>query len=106
MLSSLYQYGSIAYIGGGFGVGIHNILEAATFGMPVIFGTNYKRFKEAVELVNLGAAFSIADVFEFADLFDKLITDEQYLKQTGQHAQQFVSDNKGATQKIMAYLKL
>jgi len=106
MLSSLYQYGSIAYIGGGFGVGIHNILEAATFGMPVIFGTNYKRFKEAVELVKLGAAFSIADVFEFADLFDKLITDEQYLKQTGQHAQQFVSDNKGATQKIMAYLKL
>jgi len=106
MLSSLYQYGSIAYIGGGFGVGIHNILEAATFGMPVIFGTNYKRFKEAVELVKLGAAFSIADVFEFADLFDKLITDEQYLKQTGQRAQQFVSDNKGATQKIMAYLKL
>jgi len=106
MLSSLYQYGSIAYIGGGFGVGIHNILEAATFGMPVIFGTNYKRFKEAVELVKLGAAFSIADVFEFAELFDKLITDEQYLKQTGQHAQQFVSDNKGATQKIMAYLKL
>ncbi len=106
MLSSLYQYGSIAYIGGGFGVGIHNILEAATFGMPIIFGPNYKRFKEAVELIKLGGAFTINDVYEFTEIFEKLIADENYLKQTGEHSQKFVSDNRGATQKIMAYLQL
>ncbi len=106
MLSSLYQYGSIAYIGGGFGVGIHNILEAATFGMPILFGPNYKRFKEAVELIEVGSAFSIHDVFEFTEIFEKLIADEKYLKQTGERSQKFVSDNKGATQKIMDCLQL
>jgi 3-deoxy-D-manno-octulosonic-acid transferase len=61
MLSSLYQYGDIAFIGGGFGAGIHNTLEAAAFGLPVIFGPNYDRFKEAKDLIAIGAGFSISD---------------------------------------------
>src|SRR5690606_8440581 len=61
ILSSVYRYGDIAYIGGGFGVGIHNILEAATFGLPVLFGPNYEKFKEAVDLLEMQGAFAISD---------------------------------------------
>ena len=64
LLSSLYRYGDIAYIGGGFGKGIHNILEAATFGLPVLFGPNYAKFNEAVELIRLGGAVSITGMDE------------------------------------------
>ena len=71
ILSSIYQYGQVAYIGGGFGVGIHNTLEAAAWGMPVVFGPNYKKFKEACELIECGAARSIMTKDEcFAALDD------------------------------------
>src|SRR5690606_33990431 len=72
MLSSLYQYGQIAYIGGGFGVGIHNTLEAAAFGLPVIFGPNYKRFLEAKMLISEKAAFSIKNEEELLEVMTKL----------------------------------
>jgi 3-deoxy-D-manno-octulosonic-acid transferase len=106
MLSSLYQYGHIAYIGGGFGAGIHNVLEAATFGMPTIFGQNYKQFKEAGDLVQIQAAFPISDVFEFKEIIENLINNSDFRKQTALKAKQFVAENRGATEKILGHLKL
>jgi len=76
LLSSLYRYGNLAYIGGGFGVGIHNILEAATFGLPVIFGPNYKRFKEAVDLTFEGGAVSVSNHADLGQALNNLINNE------------------------------
>ncbi len=74
MLSSLYRYGQVAYIGGAFGTGLHNILEAATFGLPVLFGnTSYQRFQEAVDLKKLGGAWAVADSAEFEQKIGELI---------------------------------
>ncbi len=97
LLSSLYQYGDIAYIGGGFGVGIHNILEAATFGQPVIFGPNYKRFKEANDLIFLKGAFSIDNYSALKKVFDLLLNDAKKLKNTSQICTDFIKHNVGAT---------
>jgi len=101
MLSSLYQYADIAYIGGGFGVGIHNTLEAAAFGVPVIFGPNYSKFIEARDLIKLRAGFSIKDERELKDVFKKLISDERELKSTGERSLAFVKDHIGATDVIL-----
>lgn len=101
MLSSLYQYGTIAFIGGGFGKGIHNILEAATFGLPVIFGPNYQKFTEAKELIKLGGAFSINDVSEFEKTMS-LLSDEQVLKTASQISRMYVQGRVGATEKILS----
>ena len=101
MLSSLYQYGTIAFIGGGFGKGIHNILEAATFGLPVIFGPNYHKFVEAKELIKLGGAFSIKDVSEFEKTM-ALLSDEQVLKTASQISKMYVQGRIGATDKILS----
>lgn len=101
MLSSLYQYGEIAYIGGGFGVGIHNTLEAAAFGLPVIFGPNYSRFKEARDLVALKAGYSISNAGQLQEIAKKLITDNEYRHTASIIAKQFVAESKGATEVIM-----
>ncbi|MBL0330549.1 MAG: 3-deoxy-D-manno-octulosonic acid transferase [Bacteroidetes bacterium] len=101
MLSSLYQYGTIAFIGGGFGKGIHNILEAATFGLPIIFGPNYHKFSEAKELLKLGGGFSIKDESEFEKSM-LLLNDEQVLKTASQISKMYVHGNVGATNKILA----
>jgi len=101
MLSSLYQYGTIAFIGGGFGKGIHNILEAATFGLPVIFGPNYKKFTEANELIKFGGAFSIKDVFEFEKTV-QLLSDEQVLKTASMISKMYVKSRVGATDRILS----
>jgi len=101
LLSSLYKYGSIAYIGGGFGVGIHNILEAATFGKPIIFGPKYQKFKEAVDLIKLKGAFSIGDYQEMEKHFDKLLSDKEYLLETSEIAENFVKNNAGAVDLII-----
>ncbi len=104
ILSSVYRYGSYAFIGGGFGVGIHNTLEAAAFGIPVAFGPNYHRFREACDLIAAGAATSI----ESADELDEWITRmEQNLPawESGcELAQSYISQNKGATQKIIDHI--
>ncbi|NTW33084.1 MAG: 3-deoxy-D-manno-octulosonic acid transferase, partial [Bacteroidetes bacterium] len=105
ILSHVYQYGKIAYIGGGFSSSIHNILEAATFGMPVIFGPKYKKFIEAIELIKIGGAFSICNEKEFVDCISKLINNPDLLKKTGQIAQEYVKDNIGATEKILEHIK-
>jgi 3-deoxy-D-manno-octulosonic-acid transferase len=104
MLSSLYQYAGIAYIGGGFGVGIHNTLEAAAFGLPLIFGPNYRKFQEAKDLIELGAAFTIKDGRELTSCFETLKTPEEQNKRGGL-AKDYVSASKGATQSIISYLK-
>ena len=103
MLSSLYQYGHIAYIGGGFGVGIHNTLEAATFGLPVIFGPNYYKFREAKELISEGAAFSIKDQDELKDVMARL-QDPVFRTKSGQTAKKYVKDHTGATEIIFRHI--
>jgi 3-deoxy-D-manno-octulosonic-acid transferase len=101
MLSSLYQYGEIAYIGGGFGAGIHNTLEAAAFGLPVIFGPNYSKFIEAKDLIKIQAGFSVKDEIELKNVFEKLINDETLLKSTGERSIGYVEDHTGATDMIL-----
>ncbi len=104
MLSSLYGYGELAYIGGGFGVGIHNTLEAATYGIPVIFGPNYVRFQEAVDLISVGSGFSVGNAKELQRIVQALSNKE---KRTiaGGNAQKYVQEKAGATQIIMKYLE-
>lgn len=97
LLSSIYPYGQIAYIGGGFGVGIHNTLEAAAFGLPVLFGPNYQRFQEAKDLIEIGAAISISQQEELDRAFAKIKKDPQ----TGILAQKYVQDKTGATGQIL-----
>ncbi len=100
LLSSLYQYGTIAFIGGGFGTGIHNVLEAATFGLPIIFGPNYDKFIEAKELINLGGAFSISSVDEFKKTID-LLQQPGIIKMASFVSKNYVASRVGATDKIL-----
>ena len=104
LLSRLYRYGEIAYIGGGFGAGIHNILEAAAFSRPVIFGPNYSKFNEARELLSLGGAFSIKDEEQLFKLVVRLNEEKALYEQAASTAGTYVSDNKGATTVIVDYM--
>ena len=101
LLSSIYRYGEIAYIGGGFGVGIHNTLEAAVYGIPVIFGPKYQKFMEAVELLEAKGAYSIKDYEELKSLLDRFQTDKDFLDETGKNAGYYVTSKSGAAEKIM-----
>jgi len=101
ILSSLYQYGNVAYIGGGFGVGIHNILEAATFKLPVIFGPNYQKFQEAVDLVAQKGAFPVTDTNELNDALNKLLSDEKARKKASDVCKNYVEKNVGSTKLII-----
>ncbi|QTE34508.2 glycosyltransferase N-terminal domain-containing protein [Mucilaginibacter gossypii] len=104
MLSSLYAYADVAYIGGGFGVGIHNTLEAAAFGLPVIFGPNYQKFNEAKELIAINAGFSISNETELKDIVDTLVNDEAFYNITRKKVFNYVKENVGATEMIMKYI--
>ena len=106
MLSSLYQFADYAYIGGGFGSGIHNILEATVFGVPVFFGPNFKRFKEANDLIKLKGAFSIANATDLSQQFNLLELDESLYAKTKGFNEKYIHDNKGATGLIMEYLRM
>lgn len=101
LLSSIYRYGEIAYVGGGFGVGIHNTLEAAVYGIPVIFGPKYQKFMEASQLLEAKAAYSIKNYEELRALLDKLLADKDFLNETGTNAGNYVINNSGATEKVM-----
>jgi len=103
MLSFLYQYGDIAYIGGGFGAGIHNTLEAAAFGLPVIFGPRYQKFKEAKDLVALQIGFSINDDNGLKTAISFLADDGHY-QQISKKIKEYVREHTGATKTIMDYL--
>ncbi|ASU32136.1 3-deoxy-D-manno-octulosonic acid transferase [Mucilaginibacter xinganensis] len=105
MLSSLYQYGDIAYIGGGFGAGIHNTLEAAAFGLPVIFGPEYSKFKEAHDLIGLQAGFSIASEAELITVTNKLVNDPIFYANAGKALTTYVKKLTGATATIMNFIK-
>lgn len=106
LLSSMYNYGDVAYIGGGFGVGIHNTLEAAVWNMPVIFGPNNKKFQEAQGLLKSGGGFEINTYEDFSGLMSSLMNDETFLKQAGDMAGVFVAHLAGATDKVLASVKL
>ena len=106
LLSSMYNYGDVAYIGGGFGVGIHNTLEAAVWNMPVIFGPNNKKFQEAQGLLKSGGGFEINTYEDFSSLMGSLMNDEAFLKQAGDKAGAFVAHLAGATDKVLASVKL
>ena len=101
LLSSIYRYGNMAYIGGGFGKGIHNILEAAVYGIPVIFGPNHQKFREAHELIAFAGGFAIENEAEFNAIANKLITDKDALEKASQNAKTYVTSNLGATKIIM-----
>lgn len=106
LLSSIYHYATISYVGGGFGVGIHNVLEAAVWDIPVIFGPNNKRFQEAQGLIMAGGGFEINDYQSFRDLMMRFETDEMFLQTSKKHAGEFVKGRAGATEKIMGSLPL
>lgn len=106
ILSSLYKYCSVAYIGGGFGAGIHNTLEAAVFGKPVIFGPNNKRFREAQELKALDAGFQVNGAREFVTVMDKFISNPAYQETAGKNAAGYVSASAGSSQKILSSVSL
>ena len=101
LLSSIYHYGNVAYVGGGFGVGIHNTLEAAVWDVPVFFGPNNQKFQEAQGLKKNGG-FEINNYDEFATQMDRFAADAAYLKAQGEKAGQFVQSLAGATEKVMA----
>jgi 3-deoxy-D-manno-octulosonic-acid transferase len=106
LLSSIYQYADIAYIGGGFGKGIHNILEAAVYGIPVLFGPNHFKFKEAVELIEMGGAFSTSNRQDFTKKVSVLLNEKNTIKETGEIAKNYVSKQTGASEKIIDYITL
>lgn len=100
VLSSLYRYGTIALVGGGFGAGIHNINEAAVYGMPVVFGPRHKKFKEANDLINCGGAFEYHDDSSLAAILDMLLADSAKLELAGNAAKEYISSHLGATDMI------
>ncbi len=103
-LSSLYQYCDVAFIGGGFGKAIHNILEAVTFGKPVIFGPAHDKFKEALDLIRLGGAFAVRNEQDFISIFDKLNSDRALYDHASEICKKYVEENCGATEMIIEKL--
>ena len=102
MLSSAYRYAYLAAIGGGFGKGIHNILEPACWGIPVLFGPNFKKFREAIELINKMGAKSFKSYEEFSLIVDNWLSDEEFYLKSANSAAIYVKQNTGATVKIIA----
>lgn len=105
LLTKIYSYADIAYVGGGFGnPGIHNILEPATFGIPIVIGPNFSHFAEAVEIIDLQAAISITNAAELHQTLRKLLDDLELRKTLGNKSSHYVQQNKGATEAILKYL--
>ena len=105
-LSALYRYGDIAYVGGGFGAGIHNINEAAVYGMPVVFGPNHHKFKEASDLIECGGGFGVANEADIASTLTLLTDNRVARRKAGEAAGHYISTHLGATQKIIESLGL
>ncbi|BFM43656.1 glycosyltransferase N-terminal domain-containing protein [Flavobacterium sp. CFS9] len=102
LLTKIYSYGTIAYVGGGFGnPGIHNILEPATFGIPIVIGPNYSNFAEALELVALKGCLVISNSQELKQNLDRLLQDKAFLEEKSQICKSYIQNNKGATDRIM-----
>ncbi len=106
MLSKLYRYATITYIGGGFGSdGVHNVLEAAVYNKPVVFGPVYDKYFEATELLEAGGAFSVSNAVELEKEFDRLLTDGAFCEQAGRAAGNYVKNKTGATKAVMEYIQ-
>lgn len=103
-LSSIYRYGDVAIVGGGFGVGIHNVPEAAVYGIPVMFGPKNKKFQEAQHLLKCGGSFEYRDAQSFAALMDRFISDPAFLAEAGKKAGDYISSNAGATEKCFKHI--
>jgi len=106
LLSTIYRYCDVAYIGGAFGAGLHNTLEAAVYGVPVIFGPKYSKFIEAAALIDAKAGFSISSPDEFDALMDRFITEPDYLRLTGERSDKYVKGQAGATNRILSKINL
>lgn len=106
ILSSVYRYGTIAYIGGGFGVGIHNTLEAAVFGIPVIFGPNYQRFQEAIELIEIGASYSADNQDRFTYVLKHYLYSEDEILKVKLTLKDYFTNKAGATKTIVEKISL
>ncbi|MGJ8683749.1 MAG: 3-deoxy-D-manno-octulosonic acid transferase [Nonlabens sp.] len=106
LLTKVYSYATIAYVGGAMGnSGLHNILEAATYGVPVIIGKNYEKFPEAGKLEDLGGLFSVATPGDFMEIMDQLLTDHHLCEKTGMICGHWINSNTGATREVLHYLK-
>lgn len=106
LLSSIYKYGDAAYIGGGFGVGIHNTLEAAVYGIPIFFGPNYHKFEEAKNLIKSGGGFCVNNEEEIDDYFKKILTNTKFTAEAGKKAENLVKENNGGTNLIFQKISL
>ena len=106
LLSSIYRHGHVAYVGGGFGTGIHNVLEAAVWDVPVVFGPKNKKFHEAQELMLAQGGFEVKDYAGFSQLMSRFENDETFLRKAGSLAGQLVKSRAGATQRILRKLQL
>jgi 3-deoxy-D-manno-octulosonic-acid transferase len=105
-LSKVYSYADIAYVGGGAGpTGLHNILEPAVFGIPIVIGKYYGKFQEAQTLIQLGGVVSVSNSIAFEAIMNKFITDEVLRKKQGEIASSFIKSNTGAVHRIMEYLE-
>jgi 3-deoxy-D-manno-octulosonic-acid transferase len=105
ILTKIYAVADVAYVGGGLNTGLHNILEPATFGIPVVIGNKYDKFKEAVDLVKIGGCISIKNKEEFTASLINLKKDENFRRLTGVINKRYIKDNLGATDLVMNYLK-
>jgi len=105
MLSRLYSYATITYIGGGFDKGIHNVLEAAAYGKPMIFGPRFEKFKEAIDLKNIGAAFSINNQEELKNKISSLLEDKNMYTDSCESARTYIYKKKGATEQIIKHIQ-
>jgi len=105
LLTKIYSYADIAYVGGAMGnTGLHNILEPATFGVPIVIGNNFEKFPEAKKLQQLAGLYSVENASEASEILGKLVIDENFRKKTGMIAGHFINSNTGATKIIMEYL--
>jgi 3-deoxy-D-manno-octulosonic-acid transferase len=105
LLTKIYSYANIAYVGGGFATGLHNTLEPAVFGIPVIIGPRYRGFKEAEDLVNLGGILVATSIPEYGKLIQNLLGDRDYTEKVGAINGDYVTKNKGASLQIMEYIR-
>src|SRR5690606_13564710 len=105
LLTRIYRYAHMAYVGGGFGAGIHNILEPATYGLPVIIGPEYEKFKEARDLVSQKSCMVVTNQATFDQTMNQLINNEELRRKSGQNNSGYVEKQRGATDKIISYLR-
>ena len=106
LLTKIYSYADIAYVGGGFNTGLHNTLEPAVFGIPVVIGPEYQKFQEAVDLVSQKGILSVSDKESYNNILEKLVTSSSYRLITGNINSDYIKTNAGATNKVIAYLNI